>query len=49
MGKFMHFPPLPCHNNIFEITGARVSFLCYDPTLKRHSMHTLKEMQVILG
>ena len=22
MGKFMHFPPLPCHNNIFEITGA---------------------------
>ena len=22
MGKFMHFPPLPCHNNIFEIIGA---------------------------
>ena len=22
MGKFMHFPPLPCHNKIFEIIGA---------------------------
>ena len=26
MGKFMHFPPLPCHNNIFEISGAPHSF-----------------------